>query len=194
MIWILSLFGKGLFPSSHPPNPDFLQSRTHRQWALFTKDFVLAVVLMPFQTICTFVASFPIPSPAPIPPRPKHNHFYFTLVSLQFLYRQSWMSLLFLCNEYFGRNERLRRNTFSLYGHTRNSWRTQCSGALHEKVIVDQLIYKATVTCLQRFAPTLQPEPVTSHLDNDCFPLHFSIIIQTMFRFSTWSLHFQFSH
>ena len=57
-------------PPPHPPTLDFLHSCTHRQWALFTKDSVLAVVLMPFQAICTFVASFPIPSPAPIPPLP----------------------------------------------------------------------------------------------------------------------------
>lgn len=61
-------------PHPHPPILDFLHSCTHSQWALFTKDSVLAVVLMPFQAICTFVASFPIPSPAPIPhPSPPHT-------------------------------------------------------------------------------------------------------------------------
>jgi hypothetical protein len=122
MIWILSLFGKGLFPSSHPPTLDFHHSRTHRLWALFTKDSFLAVVLMPFQAICTFVASFPIPPPAPIPPPPDtHHRSYFTLVSLQFLHRQSWMSFLFLRKEYFGRNEHPRHNSFLLYGHTWHS-------------------------------------------------------------------------
>ena len=99
-------------PPTPPPILDFLHSCTRRQWALFTKDSVLAVVLMPFQAICTFVASFPIPSPAPSPPPHIHHHSDFTLVSLQFLYRQSWMSFPFLCKEYLGWNERLRHNTF----------------------------------------------------------------------------------
>lgn len=110
-------------PPSHSATLDFLHSCTHRQWALFTKDSVLAVVLMPFQAICTFVASFPIPSPAPIPhPHPPHTppfrlHSGFItvlvstelnvfLLSVQGIFWMKWTSEM---------------QHFLLYGHTRNS-------------------------------------------------------------------------
>ena len=61
--------------------------------------------------VCCFI-SYPFSRPNSPPPPHIHRRSDFTLVSLQFLYRQSWMSFPFLCKEYFGWNEGLRHNTF----------------------------------------------------------------------------------
>lgn len=56
-------FYRSLVKASFNPLP------SRRQRALFKKEPDLAVVLMPFRAICTFVASFSAPFPALIPPR-----------------------------------------------------------------------------------------------------------------------------